>query len=1333
MTAPFNSSHFSSAAPIIGSKSGGGKNGSTSNDKNTLRSRARVRLVDLISEGPIVGIVGETKGVFLDETAVQNEAGNFNIEGLTFEQRTGLPDQMHLTGMSAVETPIAVDTQVKKGTGPVIRTIVDSNVDAVRVIMKIPALFHNTDKGIKSTSVSYAIDVRAYGGDFVEKVVNNISNEKCTSPTQIAHRIPLPANGSPWDIRVRRITDDTNDDELQNDTYFDSIYQLIEGKFIYPNSAVVYLEADAEKFGSSVPQRAYRVRGLIVQVPSNYDPINRTYQGLWDGTFKNAWTNNPAWIFYDILTNDRYGLGEFVDASIIDKWSLYRIAQYCDELVPTGFTDVNGNKTYEPRYVYNGVLNSREEAFNVITNIASTFRGMAFWAIGQVFVSADIPADPLKIAAPANAVNGEFEYQGTSMKSRHSVALVAWNDPQDFYKPAVEVVINEEMLQRYGWRETTVQAYGCTSRGQAHRIGKWKLDIEQNETETIEYEAPWDHAEVRPGDIVAVSDPRKAQTRAGGRMVSCVNQDEIVIDGDFTPSEGEDHNFMVVMPDGKIETRKIASFDYETVDGPKNSTNLIALSSAVKGIIGDTGKLPTKWFAEIPDTVSLRVSGNGRLNEQEYYIDLQIYGTNNTNQVLPLKIWLREPGSHAYTQRGDKWMLGAGLARVSGSFEGFSGDSVFLRLAELRDSTPIDLASVYGPISDDVEGQFISFLTSIDAFTLTTAIDNYNKLALAQPGASAALALSDLTGHSQRVEVAHTIQSEQTNTVSAYLDFGIEPGATVSLVLRIINPQLTPGEILTDYVPVTGFRRLKLSEKLSADPVVGAMWVITGADVQPRQYRVISIKEASKSTFRITGLFHDPNKYARIEQDIILEPRSYTRTANTIDQPENVNAFESQYIGPDGTAHSRVSFSWSAGPDLRALSYDVQVRTPDRGLIDYGEIRTKNVDVDDAVAGAYTVYLTAVSYTGARSPQLVWTYVAAGWDVNGIPAPVENFTVSVVGDNAYFSWSPVKRFNMSHYVVKYTPALTGAFWGASTVVIPYATGVNATAPARTGSYLIKAVTSNGIESEKETLVVVETVDNLANVVETITAEPIFSGAKTNCFALHGMLSLCDATPLASWPTIGSIEKLAYGFDGVESIGYYECDNIVDLGSAFTCRLSTLIEGVGENLLATLNKWVPLSSADPISGASSSSWSAEIQVSVTLDDPHQSSAVWSDWLSVGFSTVKGRGFKMRLVLTTSNPNVTPLISKAEMVVDMPDMTLSDKNIVCETYGTRVSFPYILRHVRGIAITAQSLSAGDYHVISNKDETGFGIRFFDSSGTPVSRTFDYVANGYGRSIV
>lgn len=515
---------------------------------DNLRSKAFAQILDLISEGEIEGLVDGAKSVFFDETPLQNEDGSYNFQGATVVQRTGTQSQEYIDGYPSVENETSVSVEIKASSSAT-RQITNPDIDAVRVRISVPQLYSYDGKGnMNGTSVSYAIDLQSSGGSYVEVKSDTITG-KTTSKYERAYRIPLTGS-APWNVRVRRITEDSTSEKLANKTSWESYTEIIDAKLRYPNSALVGIKIDSSQF-KSVPRRAYDMKLLKVKVPSNYNPVTRAYTGIWNGTFTVAWTDNPAWCFYDILTNERYGLGGFVDETQIDKWALYTVGRYCDELVPDGFGGT------EPRFTCNMYLQTRADAYKVMQDMASIFRGMIYWQAGALTVSQDAPSDPIYIYNPSNVIDGIFNYQGSSAKTRHTVAMVTWNDPDDFYRQKVEYVESASGIARYGIVETSITAVGCASRGQANRVGRWLLYSEQSESEIVAFKTGLDGVIARPGQIIAVADPVRGGTRRGGRIVAATLA-TVTLDAPVSVS-GSGHTISVLLPNGTMETRDVAS------------------------------------------------------------------------------------------------------------------------------------------------------------------------------------------------------------------------------------------------------------------------------------------------------------------------------------------------------------------------------------------------------------------------------------------------------------------------------------------------------------------------------------------------------------------------------------------------------------------------------------------------------------------------------------------------------------------------------------------------------------------------------------------------------
>lgn len=545
--------------PIQGAGGGGKGGGNTARvpveAKDSLRSRAFARVLDVVCEGEIEGLVDGFKSIYLDGTPLQNPDNSFNFQGVEVTTRNGSQAQSHIEGFPSVENTVQVGVEVTAPTA-VVRQLTNPNLNAVRVTIGIPQLsFQNPNNGdLGGTTVQYAIDVQSNGGGFTQVLLETV-NGKTTSRYQRSHRIEL-TGAPPWDIRVRRITADSTQINLQNQTWWDTYTEIIDAKLRYPNSALVGIKIDASQF-QSIPTRGYDMKLLRVRVPSNYNPVTRAYTGSWNGTFQIAWTDNPSWCFYDLLTNERYGLGGLIDAAQVDKWALYQIGRYCDELVPNGFGGT------EPRFTCNLYLQTRQEAYRVLQDFASIFRGMVFWATGSVTAVQDAPSDPVALFTAANVVEGRFAYSGSGLKARHTVALVTWNDPDDLYRQKVEYVEDADGIARYGVQQTEVVAVGCTSRGQANRVGRWLLYSERAETETAQFSVGLDGAVVRPGHIIKVADATRAAARLGGRVRTATTSSITVDRAPLLDITG--WTIYATLPDGTVQERQVSSRSGDTI------------------------------------------------------------------------------------------------------------------------------------------------------------------------------------------------------------------------------------------------------------------------------------------------------------------------------------------------------------------------------------------------------------------------------------------------------------------------------------------------------------------------------------------------------------------------------------------------------------------------------------------------------------------------------------------------------------------------------------------------------------------------------------------------
>lgn len=547
---------------------GAGGKGSTSGrtpveSPDSLRSISYAKTIILLGEGEMRGLVNGYRSVYLQGAPLQNSDGTFNFQNVSIDTRSGTQDQSYIPGFPSVENEVIVGVELR-AENPVVRSVSGSDLSAVRVRLSVDAL-QKVDTSNGDTvgySVSYAIDVATDGGAYTT-VLNSAFTGKTTTRYERSHRIDLPA-GSQWQIRVRRLTPNATSATIADITRVQSITEIIDAKLRYPNSALLAVSVDAQQF-QNLPTIACNVYGRIIKVPANYDPELRTYattgpgttNGVWNGTFKSAWTNNPAWVFYDIVTNDRFGLGNNIPAAWVDAWNLYQIAQYCDEMVSDGF----GGQ--EPRFTCNVYMQTRADAYKVLQDLAAVFRGVTYYAVGQMIASADMPKQVSVGYTNADVVDGRFEYESSAKKVRHTVALVSWSDQTDMGRQKVERVEYRPGLIRYGIQETEVTAIGCTSRGQAQRIGNHILVSENLERETIAFKVGLAGVLVSPGDVFNVSNRNRAGRRMGGR-IGAFTADTVIVDQ--VPEEiGAGDTIKVMLSTGRIEARTIQSITGNSV------------------------------------------------------------------------------------------------------------------------------------------------------------------------------------------------------------------------------------------------------------------------------------------------------------------------------------------------------------------------------------------------------------------------------------------------------------------------------------------------------------------------------------------------------------------------------------------------------------------------------------------------------------------------------------------------------------------------------------------------------------------------------------------------
>ncbi|EPJ2342077.1 phage tail protein [Enterobacter kobei] len=524
---------------------------------DSIQSIARAKVLIALGEGEFAGGL-DGKNIFLGDsssyTPIQNADGSYNFNNVKYEFRSGTQDQDYIQGFPGVENELQVSYELKQAV-PYVRAISNTQLSALRIRLGWPTLLLQKNNGDKvGTRVEYAIDLSVDGGPY-ETVVNGAVDDKTTTLYERSHRVNLPKATTGWQLRVRRITPDSTSVNVVDTMRVVAVTEIIDAKLRYVNTALLYVEFDAKQFPNGIPQVVCNPKGRIIRVPDTYDPETRTYSGTWEGVFKWAWTDNPAWIYYDIILNERFGLGQRIDATQIDKWELYRIAQYCDQPVPDG----KGGSGTEPRFRCNVYIQDRNDAWTVLRDLAGIFRGMTYWGDNKMYVLADMPRDVWHIYNHASVVEGKFTFADPSETTRNTAALVNWSDPTNHYKDTPEPVYDNDLAMRFDYRQLEMTAIGCTRQSEANRRGRWAL-LTNGIGEVVTFSTGMDVPPV--GEVIGVAANELAGRTIGGR-VSAVNGRSITLDRAADVKAG--NRLFLNLPSGTAQARTVQAVNGNTV------------------------------------------------------------------------------------------------------------------------------------------------------------------------------------------------------------------------------------------------------------------------------------------------------------------------------------------------------------------------------------------------------------------------------------------------------------------------------------------------------------------------------------------------------------------------------------------------------------------------------------------------------------------------------------------------------------------------------------------------------------------------------------------------
>lgn len=993
----------------------------------------------------------------------------------------------------------------------------------------------------------------------------------------------------------------------------------------------------------------------------------RYYDGNWDGTFKIEWTNNPAWILYMLLTHTRIGLGQWITENLVDKWSLYSLGKYCDELVPDGFGG------YEPRFTYNGVIRNREEAYNVIQNIATVFRGIVYWGAGSTLVSWDAPKDASILVTPANVIDGIFDYKGVGWNARHSAALVKWNDPNNLYKDAVEVVEDQDLILKYGWKPIETSAVGCTSRGQAYRWGKWILYTEKYETETVTYKASFDHmiadgTAVMPGDIIKIMDPSYAGVRNGGRIT------EVIRNHLLYGSQFDSWNQYNVSTSPNTITREGIVFDQIT-ENTVNSEHFV-------------------WQDYNPPS-------SFAINGQTYNYSLYLTRPD-TNSVDYVYMFIVHPP--AWTSN-----VSVVIDFVNGTILNYSSaaDRISNLKMELIGGT--GQSAVYRVSFDFIDAGGSNSYTQIRLQALDATINGV----YAGSGRSFYAARAQVTtGSGVREYIDTTTTNRQALIVDSPVSFLSQLTYTISAVL--------PTGAVEDRTLVNSpgiSNVLILSSPFSTDPIVGAMWIVSSPDLEPRLFRVLSVREQEKNVIEVTALYHNPNKFAMVEQGLTFEtPNFSVLNLDALSPPTNFQYKEYLYRAVGGSVQSAVSLSWTPPGDGRVTAYEVQIYPPNEDWQYLDTTTEANYTHLNAKAGTTSFRVRSTGLFGAPSTwQIIDSVQLFGLSTK--PPPVTNFNMNAIGDQAYLTWDAMSDPSVDYFMIKTQNVVTGAQWGNGIALVDKVPGSDSHiyVPLRFGTYMIKSVSVAGVESATATFVVSDVANiNNFNATDTVIAEPAFAGTKTNCTVSSGILMTTATAGL-------------YPAEAIYALSYQ-----VDLGDIYTNRLTPTVSAAGQRSTYVMATWGYLNLVERLDGGVEGSWGIAIEYATTKMAP-ATATDWSEWrpLIIGDSTA--RGYKFRIRLLSYDTSVQVRVSNLKIVVDMPDRVEGQQGVTVPATAPylNVTFANPFKVTPATAITIQNAATNEVAILSNESPTGFTVGIKNTAtGTYVSKTINWLSKGYGK---
>ena len=1067
-----------------GGKSGGGGAG-ISEDPDTLASVATARILDLVCEGPIEGYYSSPNvdySIYLDGVPLKDTSGTINYRPYTFQVTTGTASQGVLEGFANIQQENTVGLKITTGLGMVVRSIPDAGADAVRVTMAVNGLSSTDTSGkIGGTSLQYEVYTRVAAGTWRLSIANTIS-EKTRSRAQVQHEVLLGDLGAgPYEVAVKRITTDSASSLLVNDLFWDAFTIVNYEKLNYPNSVLCGVTIDARYF-TNIPTRSYHVRGLIIPVPANCVDSNGRYDrsykttgtgttnGAWNGTFVNAWCDNPAWCLLDLLTNKRYGLGRrlFGDADAdpvngglfapgVDKWTFYQVAKYCDEAVPTGYTGsrigyikptagsttdaplagvAQEQLTYEPRFRLNCVINTLDDAYKTINQICSVFRGMAYWSSGMVTLSQDAPGPAQAIYTNANVVDGEFTYQGSARGERHTSIIVAWNDPSEDFVRKYEYIEDSASIARYGYRPTEVAAFGCTSKAQARRYGRSIMLTERLDTEMITFKVGSDIGLVKPGALVSLVDNDRIGTRWGGRI-------------------------------GSISVNRF-----------KASEDLTSSPWTVTGgtIVANSGTVAAPDGALTADTMMETAVTSGHYLEYVHDYDAT-------------KEWTLS----FYTKAVGRTVVGAAIFdRQTTSYVGCDFDLTAVTTSPFAGALATELLATITAV-----GSLGWYRCTLSGVPGANATNNGTRVQIGTKVGGTGTFLGDVTkgvmvwGVQFEPGLAAGAYMKTTTTAAAARVFFDVPPVVPSSGSYTLSCMVPAGSL--ESVPVTfsvpgaqAYADVGAGTGFSVPPNLLALWSLTSTTVTPQTARVVSIREEGTNVYTVNALASNQSKYAAI--DIGAEVTDGNYSFLTVGPPAQVTGLVVTEYAYKATivslVRSDVIVSWDRLLDPTIRGYEVK-SVSGFETVRYPETKDPRITLNNIPAGNYVISVVAVNYLGIKGATPA-SYALTVLNVDtSPPAQVTGLTYAVDSvSGVRLSWTAVADF-IDYYEIR-----VGATYAGSTLVAKVSATSFQVGSQVAGNYtywLAAVDTSGNVSTTKSSVGINLTVPTAVVVSGTVSA------------------------------------------------------------------------------------------------------------------------------------------------------------------------------------------------------------------------------------------------------